>query len=83
LGGKRGCFLSQIGTKKIVDSNRLLFRPMKYSVSENTKRLSVDLTPELHAKFKTVCAKHGLSMGTELRRMISERTVELTKQNSK
>jgi outer membrane receptor for monomeric catechols len=56
---------------------------MNSDVSENTKRLSVDLTPDLHATFKTACAKHGLSMGTELRRMISERADELLKHNLK
>ena len=56
---------------------------MNNRASENTKRLSIDLTPELHAKFKTACAKNGLSMGTELRRIISERATELAKQNSK
>lgn len=36
------------------------------------KRLTVDLEPALHARFKIACAKRGVQMTDELRRMIEE-----------
>jgi hypothetical protein len=37
-------------------------------------RLTIDLTPELHAKFKSTCALRGTRMIDEVRRFIEEWT---------
>lgn len=43
------------------------------------KRLSLDLTPELHTRFKTACSASGLKMAEQLVKMIEDRTDELEK----
>ena len=42
--------------------------------SGKVARLTIDLTPELHAKFKATCALRGTRMIDEVRRFIEEWT---------
>jgi hypothetical protein len=43
------------------------------------KRLSLDLTPELHTRFKTACSANGLKMAEQLVKIIQDRTEDLKK----
>lgn len=47
-------------------------RPERSAVK--VARLTIDLTPELHAKFKATCALKGTRMIDEVRRFIEEWT---------
>jgi hypothetical protein len=42
--------------------------------SEKPARLTIDLRPELHARFKAACALKGTQMVDEIRRFIEEWT---------
>jgi hypothetical protein len=46
--------------------------PKKEPPPRKRKRLTVDLDPDLHARFKIACAKRGVQMTDELRRLIEE-----------
>ncbi|MBV8520808.1 MAG: hypothetical protein JOY71_01530 [Acetobacteraceae bacterium] len=46
--------------------------PPKKPAQPRRKRLTVDLDPELHTRFKIACAKRGVQMTDELRRLIEE-----------
>jgi plasmid stability protein len=37
------------------------------------KRLTIDVTEDLHRRIKMICAAHGLKMADELRRILEER----------
>jgi hypothetical protein len=40
------------------------------------KRLTIDVTEDLHRRIKMICAAHGLKMADELRRILEERFPE-------
>jgi hypothetical protein len=46
--------------------------PQKEPPPRKRKRLTVDLDPELHARFKIACTKRGELMTDALRRMVEE-----------
>jgi hypothetical protein len=46
---------------------------------EPTARLSLDISAELHARFKAACARSRLKMTAELLAFIERRTAELEK----
>jgi predicted HicB family RNase H-like nuclease len=46
--------------------------PQKEPPPRKLKRLTVDIDPELHTQFKIACAKRGVTLADELRRLIEE-----------
>lgn len=52
-------------------------KPTKVGTSGPTKRLSIDMPPTLHRRFKIACTKHDLSMVREVIDFIERRTAEL------
>ena len=41
--------------------------------STKQKRLTIDIPESLHRKIKVACAKRGVTMATEVRRMLEKR----------
>ncbi len=48
--------------------------------SGKTKRLSVDISAQVHTRFKTACSATGKKMTKEIEAFIEKRTLELEKE---
>ena len=45
--------------------------------TENMKRLTVDMSADLHTRYKIACTQHGLKMNDDIRQFIERRCAEL------
>lgn len=52
-------------------------KPKHQTLTEPTKRLSLDLPSSSHTRFKTACSATGRKMVSEIQAFIEQRTLEL------